>query len=1065
MPTYTPPGPGGADFELTAYTPPAAGGGDFELADAGSPITATPAAVVVEVVAGAASVMVGRRATPAAVVVEVVPAVPAVQTPQQVAPAAVVVEVVVGAASVMVGIRATPAAVVVEVEPAVPTASNAFMVRPDAVVVEAAPGSAVVIRPQAAYPGGVFIDVVPGVPDVRRFTDRMAGATALIIERPDGQVAAVVTAVVGWSTSRGLNRAGSWDARFAVDAAMVDGEPIGRVITRGWRVSIIQEGSHPMDRPDLEYLMRRGIVERREFVLDDAGRAVCSVSGMFRTGALVDSVRPLVQVWQLATVRTIVSDLVGSLGPEPIMPPAADRRRISITFNPGGDAPLTRLARLLRVVELTRFVVRESWLDDAIELINVDAPPPVRYRLLAMEYADAAAVMRAGSSGVALLGGQPRIVRNGEAMANRIIAFGTDGDGLLDLSRATSEVPYRVRAVTEGSQTVYAVEDPESIARHGLIERVVVRQDVKAASPRDEDRVRAADVLHAVACAELMTRRAPRLQVQVTVANGPHVWALPGDRIRMQYSGVVRTDAGVAVWEDIDADLLVTERRDRGTPSGVRQVDLTLEAPEEPIPVLDMDTGQPTVSLPPAPPSILIGGGGGGGGRGIPSATPGGSIGDCCGDPTTDVEDGDAPAAAPPFNAIGSRVLLYGADTGGERRMYRRAENDGTWTEYEGSPPTGVADVSGSLTYTGGTSVLYRSAVSGSGSPFQSTEYAGHAYVSRDYGQTWAPVAGQYVDGGAGLLFQHASMNPVDGVVWGGWMQVEYRSDPGLEEPDEVAYGHRGYLRRSSDGGATWSAVPGVDPVEGAPTHVWASMYGVTMAISGRAESNSGTVFDAPPRVLVVHGETVEVLDMLAPGDWYVVRGERVHVAGAAIGSRVVSASVVQSDPGDENTRKVLVVTRDYQQGSGEWAAPVVRYEGEVKLGNPVGFAMHPRGSSVFVAFTGGVLRSRDGGVGWELMKKSPRNIRGIAYDERRDALWVWSVSPAMVSVWPSATFEVREPFDATSNLLEVSTLAGRVVAGAHSVVILPGGVFVQLGRVGVDAELTRIDIDADVGS
>ncbi len=118
-----------------------------------------------------------------------------------------------------------------------------------------------------------------------------------------------------------------------------------------------------------------------------------------------------------------------------------------------------------------------------------------------------------------------------------------------------------------------------------------------------------ANVLYARAVNELLKGRSEILSFHCTIANGADCWALPGDRVKLQFNGVAQTEeaaflgrpGGRTTYIEVDQWMLVTERHDRSTPSGVRQVDFVLATPVLQYPLPPLPTWTDPVALPVPP--------------------------------------------------------------------------------------------------------------------------------------------------------------------------------------------------------------------------------------------------------------------------------------------------------------------------------------------------------------------------------------------------------------------------------------------------------------------------------
>jgi hypothetical protein len=152
----------------------------------------------------------------------------------------------------------------------------------------------------------------------------------------------------------------------------------------------------------------------------------------------------------------------------------------------------------------------------------------------------------------------------------------------LTLEHATLTSPYSVvMGTNDDGSSYWYLEDTTSQTRHGLVEMAMHRTDVKNPNAdNDTTRTQAANVLHQLATLELHRHRAPKLYVSLPVANGDQVWALPGDKIRVVYSGNVLMDGEVTLWQEIDRWFLVIERHEKSSDSGVREVSFVLATPD-----------------------------------------------------------------------------------------------------------------------------------------------------------------------------------------------------------------------------------------------------------------------------------------------------------------------------------------------------------------------------------------------------------------------------------------------------------------------------------------------------
>jgi hypothetical protein len=528
----------------------------------------------------------------------------------------------------------------------------------------------------------VVVHVVIPALTVRRWASIPAGITGVIIEQPDGSavsgLAGPLVALHPYRINRYQNRVGDWEVTVAIDDQLIGGVPLHKQVKRGWRVTLVQENNSPDGLIVERYLVYRGIVETREYAVDQSGSATLTLAGSMRTVALVSRSTQRGLAYAAQSVETITEDLVdgtniiGSPGGI-ILPNEAATRTPTVAFN-----DISRFAALVKTAEISRFAYREGWDYDRPELTHIDGPVP-RVLLTNAEAFDPGQD-RIGTENVGLIGQPPKVRYDGARLLNRIIPIGADTpDGDLTLESATTAAPYTVlTALNPDGSSYWYLEDAYSIATYGLVEQQLVRTDVKNPSDNAGTRAAAANVLYALAAGELLKRRSEIIYLTVPLANGHHIWSLPGDAVRVVYSGDVEGESGRVNWLEIDQVMLVTERHEASDPSGVRQVELVLAAPEieyhvpplpEAVPGSDDIPGTPeenSVSLPPEGGFDDSGTGDFGMGD-LPGfgGLPGWDVGfDCCDDPTTDIPSGAEPPPDADLTDGSTEMQLSGAGSG-----------------------------------------------------------------------------------------------------------------------------------------------------------------------------------------------------------------------------------------------------------------------------------------------------------------------------------------------------------------------------------------------------------------
>lgn len=151
----------------------------------------------------------------------------------------------------------------------------------------------------------------------------------------------------------------------------------------------------------------------------------------------------------------------------------------------------------------------------------------------------------------------------------------------LTVSAATNSVPYAPQEGTNPDGTKYNyIEDQESIDLYGLRETMMNRQDIRAADSTAEAQAAAANVLLLTMYSELLKVKSPKIFVDLE-GLGADIWALPGDRLYVRYTGSVLLNGSRVTQMDLTGWWMVTDREDAvSDPTGVRRVNLTLAAPE-----------------------------------------------------------------------------------------------------------------------------------------------------------------------------------------------------------------------------------------------------------------------------------------------------------------------------------------------------------------------------------------------------------------------------------------------------------------------------------------------------
>ncbi len=401
----------------------------------------------------------------------------------------------------------------------------------------------------------------------------------VIIETPALEEVGLPIPVTEYDIQRELNSAGSFAVSFPAT------QTLARQVRSRWRVSIIEEGREG-------YLLRRGVVISRNYRVNADGTGILTLAGYTRLYTLTANSTHQNLVYDGSqSFEDIANDLTGETVTAP-----ADASTIfpKVTFS-----ETSKLQALLKIAEMARYNLRETFDEDGFELTPWDDVPDSGYRFVTVEHAGPE-LENAAANGMGLIAGTPTIGYDGKDLATRIIPIGVEFDGTpLELNSSDGSTPYTIQTGTNPDATsFYYIEDSDATDAVGLIEMQYHRQDVKNPSDNAGTRLAAANALYKLAVGELQKRKSDVIAFASEIANARHIDALPGERVRIQFRGRARAPSGYLVWQDIDQDFLIAKRRDASGSAGVRGVSFTLTAPET---ILSDPELPDAIPIPPAP--------------------------------------------------------------------------------------------------------------------------------------------------------------------------------------------------------------------------------------------------------------------------------------------------------------------------------------------------------------------------------------------------------------------------------------------------------------------------------
>lgn len=403
---------------------------------------------------------------------------------------------------------------------------------------------------------------------------------------PDGW-SGLITDVVSYTVRRQVNQGGNFSIAVRASAQQAS------QIRTGWQMSLkeermVQNGSITMP----EWIMKLGRVLSRSYTIDASGSGILTLQGETWLGRFINYLIHTNQSFAGANLETILAGLATATGTgiSNSVPIRTVSEPLTISLN-----DQTLLANLIKLAELTRTNLRETWESDVWEYTDQDDVPamggvlelgPGDLYLRQVERGDPTQAPNngfgPGQYGVGIIQGVPTVAYDGKDVVNRVVGIGADYDGS-ELTLEDAVYPDGLYSVITGtgpdSKPYWYIEDTDSQAAHGLIEFHYVRTDVKNPSNDPTTKAAAKSALLAVTMNELLRRRSEIISLSVQVLNGAEIAALPGSRTHIRYKGVAKLQDGSSTWLDVDQFMLISARTDSGSSAGVRLVVLDLVAP------------------------------------------------------------------------------------------------------------------------------------------------------------------------------------------------------------------------------------------------------------------------------------------------------------------------------------------------------------------------------------------------------------------------------------------------------------------------------------------------------
>ncbi|RMG88413.1 MAG: hypothetical protein D6712_03705 [Chloroflexi bacterium] len=155
--------------------------------------------------------------------------------------------------------------------------------------------------------------------------------------------------------------------------------------------------------------------------------------------------------------------------------------------------------------------------------------------------------MTAGNRKLALIE-RLSVVTDGYEVVNWIEPVWGAGNGVLTLKRSTRNSPYPINETVRNGRKIYTIKDDASIAEYGQIEAVVRMPDAPYLAGSITN---AANTLYDWAVAQLNRKKTPQKTYAVSGLKLDSR-VLPGDKVRLVYSGKIIQDGQIVNYEDID---------------------------------------------------------------------------------------------------------------------------------------------------------------------------------------------------------------------------------------------------------------------------------------------------------------------------------------------------------------------------------------------------------------------------------------------------------------------------------------------------------------------------------
>lgn len=351
------------------------------------------------------------------------------------------------------------------------------------------------------------------------------------------------TDILQASYTLGVNRIGSFMLTVAADCEAAAGATAGRQV---W-VYRNNEG-----------LVFKGTIMSQQITAGADGKLVMKIAGLSTGAQLLWKTTLLGKTFDNQTLSTVVTALLTSSG-------FSSGSIASPSTNYTGRFDAVNIwEALMRVAETFGLLLREDNLSTTIDIgafgdvsgVIFSNVPEITPELAENEdYLPIKSI---------------RIASESKEVWNKIIPLGhqqgiAGSDSWLTLADSDRSSPYTISSATpSGQPTYYYIGDSTSQTAYGTRERAVTFNHILPLGTSATDKLRAANALYDAAVNYLQLYKDEQVVYDVQVTNLKHLDGSAyrfqaGDKIHVEYEGMVTDEDGARTWKSVDADLFLMD--------------------------------------------------------------------------------------------------------------------------------------------------------------------------------------------------------------------------------------------------------------------------------------------------------------------------------------------------------------------------------------------------------------------------------------------------------------------------------------------------------------------------